>query len=162
MGVYGDHAGAWVDEDTALTPPAPRAGVPALPAEAAWQTMAPARLHILRLAGIYGPRSRPVHQAETRHGRNASSNPDRCFRASTATTSAQRFWACLQSERAGAIYNLCDDEPAPPQDVITYAAELAGHRTAARGSIRQGRSVTHGRAGFYSESKRVHNDRIKT
>ncbi|MCK4713908.1 MAG: SDR family NAD(P)-dependent oxidoreductase, partial [Marinosulfonomonas sp.] len=68
IGVYGNHDGAWVDEDTALTP-ATKRGQLRMIAEAAWQAFAADTglpLHIFRLAGIYGPGRGPF--AKVRNG----------------------------------------------------------------------------------------------
>ena len=158
VGVYGDHAGAWVDEDTALTPGTAR-GRARVAAEAAWQTIAPARLHILRLAGIYGPGRGPFTKLK-RGTAQRIIKPGQVFSRIHRDDIGTALLACLQSERAGAIYNLCDDEPAPPQDVITYAAELLGMEPPPEVPFDKADLSPMARS-FYSESKRVHNDRIK-
>lgn len=158
IGVYGDHAGAWVDEDTALTPGTAR-GRARVAAEAAWQTIIPARLHILRLAGIYGPGRGPFAKLKRGMAQRII-KPGQVFSRIHRDDIGTALLACLQSERTDAIYNLCDDEPAPPQDVITYAAELLGIDPPPEVPFDKANLSPMARS-FYSESKRVHNDRIK-
>ena len=68
--------------------------------------------------------------------------------------------ASIAKPRAGAIYNLCDDDPAPPQDVIAYAAELLGMPSPPDEDFETAEMRPMARS-FYAESKRVRNDLIK-
>ena len=66
----------------------------------------------------------------------------------------------LNVPSGGAIYNLCDDDPAPPEDVISYAAELLGLPVPPAVAFEDAEMTPMARS-FYAESKRVRNDRIK-
>lgn len=157
-GVYGDHGGAWVDEDTALTPTTAR-GRARVAAEAAWQEVAPARLHILRLAGIYGPGRGPF--AKLRAGTaQRIIKPGQVFSRIHRDDIGAALLAAIQSDQGHAIYNLCDDAPAPPQDVIAFAAALLGMDPPPEIAFDTAELSPMARS-FYSESKRVRNDRIK-
>jgi nucleoside-diphosphate-sugar epimerase len=125
IGVYGDHGGAWVDETSATRTHTAR-GRARLEDEARWTAAARARgaeADILRLAGIYGP------------GRNALVNLRRgearriikagqVFNRAHVDDIAEISRLVLTRNLKGQIWNVADEEPAPPQDVIAYAAVL--------------------------------------
>ncbi|OYU48351.1 MAG: NAD(P)-dependent oxidoreductase [Rhizobiales bacterium PAR1] len=161
VGVYGDHGGAWVDETSPVNPVSLRSRQ-RVAAETAWQTLAAARsvdLGIFRLSGIYGP------------GRSAIDN----LRAGTARRiikPGQVFNRIHVGDIGGAVatalchqgpldtFNLTDDEPCPPQDVVTYAASLLGVEPPPEIQFDQADLSPMGRS-FYGENKRVANARIK-
>jgi nucleoside-diphosphate-sugar epimerase len=62
----------------------------------------------------------------------------------------------IAKPRPGAAYNLCDDEPAPPQDVIAYAAGLIGAPVPPEEAYDEASAAPQARR-FYAESKRVSN-----
>ncbi|MGO4713870.1 SDR family oxidoreductase [Bradyrhizobium sp. 2TAF24] len=127
VGVYGDHGGGWVDETTAPTPVDGRSR-DRLTVERQWQAFGAHRnipVQLFRLSGIYGPgRNQLVQLAEGRARRIVK--PGQVFNRIHVADVAQMVEASLARPRAGAIYNGADDEPAPPQDVVAYAAELCG------------------------------------
>jgi nucleoside-diphosphate-sugar epimerase len=157
-GVYGDHQGDWVDEDSALTPSTKR-GQARVAAEAAWQEIPDLPLHIFRLAGIYGPGRGPF--AKVRNGTARRIIKDgQVFSRIHVEDIALALELSLATPQAGAIYNLCDDDPAPPQDVIGHAAELLGVPLPPAIAIDEAEMSPMARS-FYAESKRVRNDKIK-
>jgi len=162
IGVYGDAAGGWVDETTPPEPTLTRTGH-RIAAERAWLDLGRAsgkRAIVFRLAGIYGP------------GRNAVEN----LRAGTARRIvkpgyvsnrihvddiATTLLAAIDRTPGHDIYNVTDDEPAPPQDVVAYAAELIGMPVPPETPFDPA-AMTPMAASFYATCKRVRNDRIKT
>jgi nucleoside-diphosphate-sugar epimerase len=160
VGVYGDHGGAWVDE-TSECRPVSRRSRERLVAENAWRALGEETglpVAVLRLSGIYGP------------GRNAFVNLEagsakrlikakQVFNRIHVEDIAGALWHLIAAD-AGGVFNVTDDEPAPPQDVVTYAAELMGvepppeipFETAQLSPMAQ---------SFYGENKRVSNARIK-
>ena len=92
------------------------------------------------------------HEAALRHGARGSSSRARSPTASTSTTSRRVLAASIARPRPGAIYNVVDDEPAPPQDVVAYAARLAGIPAAAGNAVRGGRAQPDG-ASFYAREQ---------
>jgi nucleoside-diphosphate-sugar epimerase len=160
-GVYGDHGGAWVGEETPATPMS-RQSEQRFAAERAWLDLGRETgkaVHIFRLAGIYGP------------GRNALANlaqgtakrivkPGQSFNRIHVDDIAAVLAASLGRPRAGAVYNVADDEPAPPQDVVTYAAHLAGVAPPPEIPFHMAELSPMG-LGFYTENKRISNRLIK-
>ncbi len=157
-GVYGDHAGNWVDEDTPLTP-STRRGTWRAEAEAAWRAIPDLPLHIFRLAGIYGPGRGPFAKVRAGTARRII-KPGQVFSRIHVDDIAQVIAASIARPNPGAIYNLCDDDPAPPQDVICHAAELLGMPVPPEEDFAEAEMTPMARS-FYAESKRVRNDRIK-
>ncbi|MEM1066115.1 MAG: SDR family oxidoreductase, partial [Pseudomonadota bacterium] len=160
-GVYGDHGGGWVDEHTALTP-ATKRGEMRRVAEAAWQALAVETglpLHIFRLAGIYGPGRGPFAKVRAGTARRIVKE-GQVFSRIHVEDIAQVLAASIARPKPGAIYNLCDDDPAPPQDVIAHAAELLGLPLPPAIAFEEAELSPMARS-FYAESKRVRNDRIK-
>ena len=161
-GVYGDHQGAWVDENTPLTP-STRRGEMRVAAEAAWQTLASETglpLHIFRLAGIYGPGRGPFAKVRAGTARRII-KPGQVFSRIHVADIAQVLAASIARPNPGAIYNVCDDDPAPPETVIAHAAELLGLPLPPAVDYATAEMTPMARS-FYAESKRVRNDKIKT
>ena len=160
-GVYGDHGGGWVDETTPLTP-STRRGHERVAAEAAWQRLAADHglpLHIFRLAGIYGPGRGPFEKLRRGTARRIV-KPGQVFSRIHAEDIAQVLTASIARPDPGAIYNVCDDEPAPPEQVLETAATLLGVPVPPAEDYATAEMTPMARS-FYAESKRVANDRIK-
>ena len=158
-GVYGDHQGGWVDETTPLTP-STRRGQWRVEAEAEWQDIPNLPLHIFRLAGIYGPGRGPFSKVRGGTARRII-KPGQVFSRIHVEDIAQVLEASFNAPNPGAIYNMCDDDPAPPQDVIAHAAELLGLPLPPEEAFETAQMTPMARS-FYAESKRVRNDRIKS
>ncbi|MEL6170281.1 MAG: SDR family oxidoreductase [Pseudomonadota bacterium] len=160
-GVYGDHGGAWIDESAPLTPATTR-GARRVDAEAAWRHLADSAdlpLHIFRLAGIYGPGRGPFAKVRAGTARRIV-KPGQVFSRIHVDDIASVLEASIARPSAGAIYNVCDDEPAPPQDVLAHAAELLGLPVPPETPFDAAEMTPMARS-FYAESKKVRNDRIK-
>ncbi|WP_323783799.1 SDR family oxidoreductase [Thalassovita sp.] len=157
-GVYGDHQGGWVDEDTPLTPSTKR-GQMRVAAEAEWGAIPGLPLHIFRLAGIYGPGRGPFAKVRNGTARRIIKE-NQVFSRIHVEDIAQVLAASIQAPNPGAIYNLCDDDPAPPEDVIALAAELLDLPVPPAIPFETAEMTPMARS-FYAESKRVRNDRIK-
>lgn len=158
-GVYGDHDGGWVDETTPLTPQSDR-GRQRVLAEGQWlATGLP--VHIFRLAGIYGPGRGPFEKVRDGTARRII-KPGQVFSRIHVDDIAQVLEASMRQPNPGAAYNVCDDNPCPPQEVIGYAAQLLGlPEPPAVPFEAVAPTMTPMALGFYSESKKVRNDRIK-
>jgi nucleoside-diphosphate-sugar epimerase len=157
-GVYGDHQGGWVNEETPLTPGTAR-GQARVDAEAQWCAIPGLPLHIFRLAGIYGPGRGPFEKVKAGTARRII-KPNQFFSRIHVDDIAQVIEASIKRPDPGAVYNVCDDEAAPPQDVIAHAAELLGLPLPPAVAFEEARLSPMARS-FYAESKRVDNTRIK-
>lgn len=155
--VYGDHQGGWVDEDT---PPAPASerGRWRVAAEDQWRASG-LPVHIFRLAGIYGPGRGPFEKVRNGTARRIV-KPGQVFGRIHVQDIAQSLRASIARPNPGAVYNLSDDDPAPPEDVLAEAARLLGLPLPPAIPFDQA-DLTPMARSFYGESKRVRNDRIK-
>jgi nucleoside-diphosphate-sugar epimerase len=161
-GVYGDHQGGWVDEDSPLTPATIR-GQARVSAEAAWQDVAQElglTLRIFRLAGIYGPGRGPFSKVRNGTARRII-KAGQVFSRTHVEDIAQVLEASINRPETGSIFNVCDNVAAPPEDVIGHAAELLGLPVPPAVEFETAEMTPMARS-FYAESKKVRNDRIKT
>lgn len=157
IGVYGDHGGAWVDETTPPKPVSQRSQQ-RLRAETAWAELAARaaiNIDILRLAGIYGPERNALENLRAGHAKRIVKK-DQLFNRIHVADIARTIYVCLQRQDQGRIWNVTDDEPAPPQDVVTYAAELLGCAPPPLIDFETVQLTPMARS-FYSENKRVRN-----
>lgn len=161
-GVYGDHQGGWVTEDTPLVPSTER-GETRVAAESEWLDLYENHglpVHIFRLAGIYGLGRGPFSKVRSGSARRIIKE-GQVFSRTHVDDIAQVLMASIAKPNPGAAYNVCDDDPAPPQDVIAYAAELLNLPIPPAVAFEDAEMSAMGRS-FYAESKRVDNTRIKT
>jgi len=156
--VYGDHGGGWVDEDTPLTPTTVR-GKARVQAEAQWAAIPQLPLHIFRLAGIYGPGRGPFAKVRAGTARRIV-KPGQVFSRIHVDDIARVLAASIDRPDPGAVYNVCDDDPAPPEEVIAEAARLLGLPLPPSEPFDAAEMTPMARS-FYAENKRVRNDRIK-
>lgn len=162
-GVYGDRGGGWVDETAPLAPTSDRARR-RVAAERAWQDFAArtgAPLHIFRLAGIYGP-GRNAFAALRNGTARRIDKPGQVFSRIHVDDLACVLAASMTHPHPGAIYNICDDEPAPQHEVVAYAAKLLGIAPPPLEPFDGAAKTMSAMAqSFYAESKRVRNDSMK-
>ena len=162
VGVYGDRQGEWVDETTVPMPEGPRSKR-RLEAERAWTAFgekAEMPVQIFRLPGIYGPGRNALASLKSGKARRIV-KPGQVFNRAHVADIANALEASIGQPRAGAVYNVTDDEPAPPQDVVTYAAELLGVEPPLEIAFEDAELSPMGRA-FYGECKRVRNGLMKS
>jgi nucleoside-diphosphate-sugar epimerase len=162
-GVYGDRGGDWVDEGSALTPATAR-GRARVAAEAGWMGLWRDQglpVHVFRLAGIYGPGRGPFEKVRDGTARRIV-KPGQVFSRIHVDDIAAVLEASIARPNPGAAYNVCDDDPAPPEDVLAHAAELLGlPPPPAIPYDEAAPSMTDMARSFYAESKRVSNRRIR-
>ncbi|WP_224704489.1 SDR family oxidoreductase [Devosia aquimaris] len=160
VGVYGDFGGAWIDESAPLVPRNDRSDRRVL-AEQAWRDYAAQRgvpLTILRLAGIYGPGRSTFDKLEDGTSRRIV-KPGQVFNR-IHVADIGRITALAAEARLDGTFNLSDDEPAPPQDVIVYAAEMLGMAPPPAQDFATA-PMTPMQASFYADNKRCSNAAIK-
>lgn len=156
VGVYGDHGGAWVDEETSCHPVS-RRSKQRVAAEEAWQDFAHKRglpLAVFRLSGIYGPGRNALVNMERGKARRLV-KPGQVFNRIHRDDIAAAF-ALAFDKKADGIFNITDDEPAPPQDVVTFAHEIAGRELPPEIDFETADLSPMARS-FYGENKRVSN-----
>lgn len=157
IGVYGDHAGGWVDERTPPQSSLDRARL-RVSAEQAWTDLAPGDVAILRLAGIYGPGRNALRTLRAGTARRII-KPGQVFNRIHVDDIAGAIMVAVR-HGGGGIWNVCDDEPSPPQDVITYAANLMGIAPPPEEAFETAEMSAMARS-FYAGSARVSNERIR-
>jgi len=156
-GVYGDRNGGWVDEMSELKPSGER-GRRRAAAEAGWLALSqPA--HLFRLAGIYGPGSSALDTVREGRAKRIVKSGQIFSRIHVADI-ARVLEASMARPHPGAAYNVCDDDPAPPSDVIAFAAALLNVPPPPEVPFEQADLSAMARS-FYEDNKRVSNSRIK-
>jgi nucleoside-diphosphate-sugar epimerase len=157
IGVYGDHGGAWVDESTPPQAALERTRM-RLAAEQAWMEITRGDVAILRLAGIYGPGRNALATLRSGTARRIV-KPGQVFNRIHVDDIANAIMAAVHHE-GGGLWNVCDDEPAPPQDVIAYAAKLMGVAPPAEEAFATAGMSPMARS-FYAGNARVSNATLK-
>ncbi len=160
-GVYGDRGGNWVDEDTLPRPTSDR-GARRLSAETAWRALGDAQgvaVQIFRLPGIYGPGRSALDSLRDGTARRIE-KLGQVFSRVHRDDIVQSLYASMLRPHAGRIYNICDDEPAPPHEVVSFAADLLGITPPPLIAYDQADLSPMARS-FYEENKRVTNNRMK-
>jgi nucleoside-diphosphate-sugar epimerase len=120
-GVYGDHQGAWVDEETQLNPPSERLRR-RVDAEQNWLAHI-AGANVFRLAGIYGPGRSVIDEIRTGSVRRIFKE-GQVFSRIHVEDIARTLHRSMESPLRGEIFNVCDNEPAPAHEVVSYACGL--------------------------------------
>jgi len=162
IGVYGDHGGAWVDEETPATPISGRSSA-RLAAEREWQALgsrAGKPVAILRLSGIYGPGQNALVQV-ARGTAKRIGRPGQLFNRIHVADIAQAIDA-VYAQRAEGIFNITDDEPTAQGIPVAFAAELLGVAPPPEIPFDEAaKSMSPMARSFYAESKRVRNEKLK-
>ena len=161
VGVYGNHDGGWVDEETPCRPVSRRSRQ-RIEAEEAWLAFAVEHdvpVQIFRLSGIYGPGRNTFMNFEKGTARRLI-KPGQVFNRIHVEDIAGALEAAIDAAPTTRIFNVTDDEPAPPQDVITYAAKLLGVAPPPEQDFETADLSPMARS-FYGENKRVSNERVK-
>ena len=160
-GVYGDHGGALVTEETPLTPNTER-GHKRLLAESQWLALWRSHglpVHIFRLAGIYGPgRNQLLSLLDGTAKRVIKEG--QIFSRIHVEDIANVLEASIAKPNPGGAYNVCDDEASPPQDVVEHGAKLLGLPVPPAIAFEHAELSPMARS-FYADSKRVSNARLK-
>jgi hypothetical protein len=161
IGVYGDTQGEWIDESVPAAPGSERARR-RLAAEQAWIDFAEAhakRLQIFRLGGIYGPGRSAIDDLGEGTARRIV-KPGQVFNRIHVEDIAATLARAVDGHGTHILYNVVDDEPAPPQDVVAYAASLMGVAPPPEISYEQAPMSPMARS-FYSENRRIRNTRLR-
>ena len=161
IGVYGDRGGEWVDE-TALPQSNNERSKVRISAERAWLALGkdPSKtVHVMRLSGIYGPGRNALLNLQAGKARRLV-KPGQVFNRIHAEDIARACAALVAYAGASDVWNVTDDEPAPPQDVIAFAAEMMGVAPPPEQDFATAELTPMARS-FYGENKRCANRKIK-
>jgi nucleoside-diphosphate-sugar epimerase len=161
-GVYGDREGAWVDETSELRPSGAR-GRRRVAAETAWLDLWRDRgvpVHLFRLAGIYGPGRSPFDALRAGTAKRIA-KPGQVFSRIHVDDLASVLLSSIARPRPGAVYNVCDDAPASPAEVVAHAAHLLGVPPPPLVPFDEAALSPMARS-FYADNKRVSNALVKT
>lgn len=157
-GVYGDMKGGWVNEWSPVSPGSPR-GAARVKAEGQWQALTGGRARLVRLPGIYGPGRSAFDRLRDGTARRIVKEGQVFSRVHVDDIASGLEALILRPEVTG-VFHLCDELPAPPQDVITYAAGLLGVAPPPEIAFEDA-DLSPMAASFYAECKRVSNARAK-
>lgn len=162
-GVYGNTDGAAVDEDAPLNPSAARSVRRAV-AEEGWRVLWERHglaTHVFRLAGIYGPGRSTIDNVRAGKARRID-KPGHVFSRIHVDDIATVVWASIQRPAPGRIYNVCDDEPAAPAEVVTFVCDLLGVAPPDPVPFEEARKTMSPMGlSFWQDNRRVSNARIK-
>ncbi|GMF16346.1 unnamed protein product [Phytophthora lilii] len=159
IGVYGETNGVAVDESAPVGSSVKRSQM-RIKAERLWlDSGLPA--HVFRIAGIYGPGRGTI--IKVRSGTASRIHiPGRMFNRIHVDDIVNIVLASAARPNPGGIYNVCDDEPAPADEVTAYACELLGVPVPPSQSWEEAEKNMSAMAkSFYAESKICANHRIK-
>lgn len=161
VGVYGDHAGGWVDETTPVNPGSQRSRWRAA-AESEWMRLGQSsgiRVELFRLAGIYGP-GRSAFDALRSGTARRIVKAGQVFNRIHVDDIAGILEAAMARPTDLGVYNVSDEEPAPPQDVIAHAADFLGIPAPPAVPFEAAQLTAMARS-FYDECKRVSSQRTR-
>jgi nucleoside-diphosphate-sugar epimerase len=161
VGVYGDHGGAWIDESAALNAVSER-GKRRIEAESAWTAHGAARgipVQLHRLAGIYGPGRSALDDLREGTARRIIKE-GQVFNRIHVEDIAGAAMAGLRNPEISGAFNICDDEPCPPQDVVAHGAKLLKLPVPLETPFADAKLSEMGRS-FYAESKRCSNRKLR-
>jgi nucleoside-diphosphate-sugar epimerase len=161
IGVYGDWGGGWIDETSETRTTSPR-GRWRLAAEAQWRALGAARgvaVDVLRLAGIYGPGRNALAKLREGDARRIV-KPEQVFNRIHVDDIAEVARLLLAAEGRGGVWNLADEEPAPPQDVIAFAAGLLGLEPPPEEPF-AGAAMSEMSRSFYEDNRRIRIDKLQ-
>lgn len=160
VGVYGNHDGAWIDEETEPKPVSKRSKQ-RVAAENEWKRITEKMdipLAVFRLSGIYGPGRNTFTTIEAGRSRRLV-KPGQVFNRIHSDDIGSAVASAIKNNIPG-IFNITDNEPAPPQDLITLAHELMG-KTPPPEMDFETADITPMARSFYGENKRVRNQKSK-
>jgi len=162
-GVYGDTKGALVDESATLHPTSERSRK-RVAAEAEWWALLEERglpVHLFRLSGIYGPGYSTIDRVRAGTAKRIR-RKNHAFSRIHVADIAQVLTASIAKPHPGAAYNLCDDEPAPPADLVTYVCDLMGVAPPEEQDYDEiSKTMSKMALSFWQDNRTVDNSRIK-
>jgi len=163
VGVYGNTDGKPVVETSRLLPTQERSRFRGL-AETRWQNLAVRAgliLSVFRLAGIYGPGRSPFEKIRAGQAQRIH-KPNQLFSRIHVADIANVLKASIAKPHMQGVYNVCDDLPAVPSDVIQYACELLNVAVPDEVDFAEAQNTMSPMAqSFWADNRLIVNDKIK-
>jgi len=155
--VYGDHQGAWVNEDSQCQPSSLR-GLQRLEAERMWQ-QAFKETRIFRLSGIYGPQRHLLPRLK--EGKyNVLCWPHFSNRIHCDDI-VNALMTSLKTPQHSPIINLSDDEPLSHHQYVCELAHQAGYAEPNLIPDEQAKQFfSHAYLDFFRDNKRIENKKL--
>jgi nucleoside-diphosphate-sugar epimerase len=161
-GVYGDHKGNWVNEESECMPHTPTA-IARLKSEQSWLSYAQKHhlpLHIFRLSGIYGPSGRNAIQRFVEGKKYSVFKKEQVFCRIHVEDIVSTILASISSPNPLSIYNVSDDEPAPSHVVDHFVAKILKRASLPLIPFSDA-TLSPMEQEFYASNRRVSNLKIK-
>jgi nucleoside-diphosphate-sugar epimerase len=158
--VYGNHDGAWVDEETECRPSNDKSKIRLL-AEKQWLDLYFKHnqpVHIFRLSGIYGP-GRNCLEDIIAGKDHTIVKEDQYFSRTHVDDICQAMIASINCPTAGEIYNISDDEPSHAHTVQQFGANILGKEKLKEIPIEKA-VLSETAKGFFQDSKKVKSEKI--
>ena len=158
--VYGDHKGAWVNENS-KTKPTSFNGISRLKAENSWlllQMNKNLSVQIFRLSGIYSNEKNILIRLKLGTVKLINKK-DHYFSRIHLQDITNLLFKSLSKFKSGEIYNLADDKPSSLEDIILYGAKLLNITNLQKIEVNEVESEM--LKNFYKDSKKVSNQKIK-
>jgi nucleoside-diphosphate-sugar epimerase len=161
VGVYGGADGDWIDESALTLGDSPRAHWRIL-AESQWRNFSRRHgipLDTLRLAGIYGPGRNPLVRLKEGAQRRII-KPGQVFNRIHVDDVAGVALKLIEAGGPGGVWNVADREPAPPQDVIVFAARLMGIEPPQE-ELFESADLSPMARSFYADNRRISTEKLR-
>jgi nucleoside-diphosphate-sugar epimerase len=159
--VYGNHNGAWVNEDTICRPSTSKSKI-RLDCENRWLNLYEAKnlpVSIFRLSGIYGPKQNYLEKIIK--GKDFTiSNDKHFFSRIHVTDICKTIIASIGKPSYGEVFNVSDDLPAPINTVQQFCAQALNRKPLKEISIEEA-NLSEQAKRFFLDNKKVSNDKIK-
>ena len=163
-GVYGNRNGAEVDERSPVQPTGER-GRRRVDAETSWLEFGKVtghNVHVFRLAGIYGPNRNVTIRVRAGFAKRIEKQ-GHVFSRIHVDDVVATLCSSMATPRGGAIYNICDDEPASQSDVVEFSCKLLGVPIPRMVPFEEAfKDMSEMSKTFWVDDRRVSNNKIKT
>ena len=159
--VYGDHDGAWVNEESKTNPTSPM-GIDRLKADNAWISLSNKKnlpLQIFRLSGIYSNKKNILTRLKSGK-QKIIIKKNHFFSRIHVEDIANILFKSLLKFKSNEIYNISDDKPASSEEVASHGSMLLNISSPEK--IEASSVDSQALKNFYKDSKKVSNKKMKS